>query len=85
MCASQAPPTLMKAMENEHCAGPDAQDSFSTSNGMVTTSPLEWEVVTYPKKKPDTEDGRQATYLHYLLPTISYLLMISAPLLKISP
>ena len=49
--------TLLKAMENEHCTGPDAADDFATSNGVTTTSPLEWEIVIAPKRRPDTPDG----------------------------
>ena len=46
--------TLYKAMECEHkdkAVYPDVDLLFSTSNGMKTTSMLEWEIVTSPKKK----------------------------------
>ena len=46
----EAPPTLYRAMENEHKAGPEATEEFSTSNGMSTTPSTEWEFVTHPVK-----------------------------------
>ncbi|KOO20837.1 achain structural determinant protein [Chrysochromulina tobinii] len=52
-----APATLLKAMENEHCAGPDAIDEFTSTNGVTTQSWLEWEIVVCPKKKPETPEG----------------------------
>ena len=52
-----APATLLKAMENEHCAGPDALDEFTSTNGVTTHSWLEWEIVVCPKKKPETPEG----------------------------
>lgn len=49
--------TLLKAMENEHCAGADARDEFTSTNGITTYSKLEWEIVASPKKRPETPDG----------------------------
>ena len=46
------PPSLFKAMENEHCANIDSTVEFSSSNGMTTNSFVEWEIVTSPQKKP---------------------------------
>ena len=46
-----SPATLLKAMENEHCAGADANVDFVTTNGTTTASALEWEIVTAPKKE----------------------------------
>lgn len=42
--------TLLKAMENEHTTQPDCQESFTSSNGVCTTSATEWEVVKCPDK-----------------------------------
>ena len=41
--------TLLKAMENEHCAGADALEEFTTSNSMTTHAKVEWEIVTAPQ------------------------------------
>jgi hypothetical protein len=45
--------TLFKAMENEH-ADPglkDTQIRFKSTNGVETTSAIEWEIVVHPNKK----------------------------------
>ena len=36
-------------MEHDHCNEKDAQVDFQTSNGITTTSALEWEVVYSPR------------------------------------
>ena len=49
----EEPPTLFKAMENDHNAHEDSRVAFSSSNGMSTTAVIEWEIVVNPKKKPE--------------------------------
>ena len=45
-------PTIMKAMEFEHTSPelPDTSETFTSSNGVTTTSATEWEFVLDPDK-----------------------------------
>ena len=56
--APNAPPSLMRAMQNEHCASADSKDEFTTTNGVTTTSAVEWEFCTHPRKKAFTYPDR---------------------------
>ena len=50
--------TLYKAMANEHTDVENLKDvdiTFHTTNGMATTSMLEWEIVTSPSKNRESE------------------------------
>ena len=38
----------MTSLEHEHTAEMDAKPTFTSSNGMTTTSLIEWEVATAP-------------------------------------
>ena len=51
--APKVVPTLMTAMAREHCEAADANEPFSTSNGVEgTTSAAEWSFVVDPKPQP---------------------------------
>jgi len=41
--------TLLKSMENDHCAMPDSAVLFKTPNGMEAISKVEWEFVNCPR------------------------------------
>ena len=50
--------SIHKAMEADHCAHKDAKITFTSSNGVSTTSETEWEIVfnpamdrSYPERK----------------------------------
>ena len=49
--------SLIKAMEYEHCDGPDADSRFTASNGLTTSSREEWEFVVDPR--PDKIYGER--------------------------
>ena len=49
---------LMKAIEEEHCKGKDAEEAFTTSNyGIRTTAKEEWLNVTDPERRRRLSDG----------------------------
>ena len=44
-------PMINSAMEREHTHGPDAADTFTTSNYLVSTTPrIEWQFVAEPEQ-----------------------------------
>jgi len=49
--------TLMKAMENDHCAMVDSKIEFETTNGTKSRANVEWEFVVCPKKTAWREDS----------------------------
>uniref|UniRef100_A0A0C3SIQ8 Uncharacterized protein n=2 Tax=Guillardia theta (strain CCMP2712) TaxID=905079 RepID=A0A0C3SIQ8_GUITC len=49
---------LMKAIEEEHCKGKDAEEAFTTSNyNITTTAKEEWLNVTDPERRRRLSDG----------------------------
>ena len=57
--------SIMASLRHEHTAAPDASDMFWSSNGMQTTSSIEWEVVLSPKPEgeyPEREGFRRAQH-----------------------
>ena len=70
--------TLLKAMENDHCAMPDSDILFQTPNGATAKSNLEWEFVVNPvagtavqqeRCVPSALHGPRASQLHSPRPT----------------
>ena len=51
---------LMKAMEEEHCRGEDAEEGFTTSNyGIRTTAKEEWLNVRDPERRQRLSEGKR--------------------------
>ena len=44
-------PSLMNAMEHDHNEEKDSKSEFESSNGVTTSSVIEWEVVVCPKEE----------------------------------
>ena len=57
-----APPSLIKAMANEHCASADSHEAFATTTGVSTTAAMEWEIVTAECKHASIRAGLMAIY-----------------------
>ena len=52
----KAKPSLQTAMKQEHTACADSSLEFTSTNGVTTTSAIEWEVVVAPKPGQDYPD-----------------------------